>query len=64
MKETFYDDFWEGMFFMSSHGFLEYVVLIGSWAEFIYQKSGFLQDYPTELRTMDIDILIRNRKKA
>jgi len=39
---------------------LKHVVLIGSWVEYIYQKTGFLPEGTTALRTLDIDFLVIN----
>jgi len=39
---------------------LKHVVLIGSWAEYIYQNTGMLPKGITALRTLDIDFLIKN----
>lgn len=43
---------------MEDAGCLPYVILIGSWAEFVYRESGLLADYAPNIRTMDIDFLI------
>jgi len=32
--------------------------LIGSWAEYIYEKSGYLKNFEANLKTRDIDFLI------
>lgn len=41
-------------------GCLNYVVLIGSWAEFLYGRCGILPGFAPNIRTMDIDFLVRN----
>lgn len=48
---------------MEDAGCLPYVILIGSWAEFVYRESGLLADYAPNIRTMDIDFLIRNMRR-
>jgi hypothetical protein len=45
------------------NGCLEHIVLIGSWAEFLYQQTGLIPPGTTALRTLDIDFLIRNLRK-
>ncbi len=36
------------------------IVIIGSWAEFIYEKSSIIKDFQSNIRTKDIDLLIEN----
>ena len=45
---------------LSDNDCLKHVVLIGSWAEYIYQNTGMLPNGITALRTLDIDFLVRN----
>jgi hypothetical protein len=42
---------------------LKHVVLIGSWAEFLYQQTGLIPSGTTALRTLDIDFLVRNLRR-
>lgn len=58
-KETF----WEIIEIFEQNGILEHVMLIGSWAEFIYQESGYFDGFEANLRTRDIDLLIRNIRR-
>jgi hypothetical protein len=44
----------------SDNNCLKHVVLIGSWAEYIYQNTGILPKGITALRTFDIDFLVKN----
>jgi len=55
--------FWETIKILDNNKVLEHVVLIGSWAEYIYEKSGFLRNFEANLKTRDIDFLIRNINK-
>ena len=41
---------------------LEHIIIVGSWAEYIYKESGLL-DIPTTLKTQDIDLLIPNIRR-
>ncbi|MGL5206847.1 MAG: GSU2403 family nucleotidyltransferase fold protein [Acidaminococcaceae bacterium] len=41
---------------------LDSVLIIGSWAEYIYVETGLL-DYQINMRTQDIDVLICNKNK-
>jgi len=52
-------EFWNIIEAFKAEGLLRYVMLIGSWAEYIYQdciKSGF----KANLRTTDVDFLYKN----
>lgn len=41
---------------------LDSVLIIGSWAEYLYVQTGLL-DYQINMRTQDIDVLICNINK-
>lgn len=56
-------DFWSFIRLLDEHGLLGHLTLIGSWAEYIYAQAGLLPDFAANLRTLDIDFLVRNRKK-
>lgn len=45
-------------------GCMPYVMLIGSWAEFAYREAGLLGDFAPSIKTMDVDFLVRNLRKA
>jgi len=54
--------FWEAIDAFDKEGLLPYVMLIGSWAEYIYQfyfKSGFVPN----LKTRDVDFLYLNLRR-
>ena len=55
--------FWEIVRILDKNKILDYVVLIGSWAEYIYEISGYLKGFEANLKTKDIDFLIRNINK-
>ena len=55
--------FWETIKVLSKNEVLKHVVLIGSWAEYIYEESGLLKNFEANLKTKDIDFLIRNINK-
>lgn len=48
---------------LDSAGCLEHVILIGSWVEFVYRESGLLKGFNPIIRTLDIDILVRNLRR-
>lgn len=45
------------------NGFSKHLILIGSWAEYLYTATGILPDYEANIRTLDIDFLVKNLKK-
>ena len=55
--------FWEIIEIFEQKGILEHVMLIGSWAEFIYQESGYFNNFQANLRTRDVDWLIKNIRR-
>lgn len=49
-----YRGFWKFIKLLYDHGLLEHVVVIGSWAEYLYAQSGMLPGFSANLRTLDI----------
>lgn len=48
---------------LNEAGCLEHVMLIGSWADYLYSASGVLPDYESRIRTLDLDFLIYNIRR-
>lgn len=48
---------------LSDNDCLDYVILVGSWAEFVYQRTSLLLDFHANLKTLDVDFLIRNLRR-
>lgn len=44
-------------------GCISHVIVVGSWAEFLYKEAGILPGFQPNIKTMDIDFLIRNMKR-
>lgn len=42
---------------------LNHLILIGSWAEYMYMAAAVLPEYEAQIKTLDIDFLIKNMKK-
>ena len=42
---------------------LEHVILIGSWAEFLYRELGILDGFEPNIKTLDIDFLLKNMRR-
>lgn len=36
------------------------ILVVGSWAEYIYQQTGMIRGYETNMRTLDADFLVKN----
>lgn len=60
MAEQNYSDFWDFIKLLSDNGLLSDIVVIGSWAEYIYAQSGLLPGFSASLRTLDMDFLVKN----
>ena len=54
--------FWETINTFDKAGLLRYVMLIGSWAEYIYSYY-FTSNFTPSLRTTDLDFLYKNIRK-
>jgi len=54
--------FWEIIETFDEQTLLQYVMLIGSWAEYIYQHY-YNSDYTANLRTRDVDFLYTNLRR-
>ena len=63
MEMTQYKDFWAFLRLLADNALLEHVVVIGSWAEYLYAQSGLLPGFEANLRTLDIDFLVKNLRR-
>lgn len=63
MENTQYKDFWAFLRLLADNDLLKHVVVIGSWAEYLYAQAGVLPDFEANLRTLDIDFLVRNLRR-
>ena len=48
---------------LSDNDLLKHVIVVGSWAEFVYKESGLLKDFNPNIKTLDLDFLIKNLRK-
>lgn len=60
---TQYHDFWGFIHLLNANGLANQVVVIGSWAEYVYAQAGTLAGFEANLRTLDIDFMIKNMRK-
>ena len=44
-------------------GCMQHVILVGSWAEFVYKETGLLAGFSPSIKTLDVDFLIRNLRR-
>ena len=63
MIKNKYREFWDIIDLLDKEDALNHLIVIGSWAEYLYEQSGLLSDFKSELRTRDIDFVIRNKRK-
>ena len=63
MEEMNYQAFWKFIKLLHDNDLLEHVIVIGSWCEYIYAQGGVLPDYSAMIRTLDIDFLVKNKRK-
>lgn len=48
---------------LSDNDCLKHIILIGSWAEFIYKETKMMPRFQPNIKTLDVDFLIKNMKK-
>lgn len=48
---------------LNDNSVLDHVVLVGSWAEYVYALGGVLPGFIAGLRTLDVDFLVKNLRR-
>jgi hypothetical protein len=48
---------------LNEEGLLQHLILIGSWAEYLYEKNNTIEGFFATLKTDDIDFLVPNIRK-
>ena len=56
-------EFMDFITLLDENGLLSHVVLVGSWAEYLYQHGNVLDGFISAAKTLDIDFLIRNQHR-
>jgi len=57
------DSFIETLTILDCLDLLEHIILIGSWAEYLYEQCNVIEGFISTTKTMDIDFLVRNIRK-
>ena len=55
--------FWNTIDKFAQLDLLKHIVIIGSWAEYLYYKAGILPGFSPNLRTMDMDAVLNNIRR-
>lgn len=63
MDNMNYQSFWKFIKLLHDNDLLKHVELIGSWCEYLYAQSGTLKDFDANIRTLDIDFLVKNMRR-
>lgn len=63
MVKTQEETFYKVLRLFYDNNLLEHIIIVGSWAEWIYYRSNFIENYLPVVRTFDLDILIPNINK-
>lgn len=58
-----YQAFWKFIKLLHDNDLLQHVELIGSWCEYLYAQSGALKGFDANIRTLDIDFLVKNMRR-
>lgn len=53
--------FWETISILNEANALPHILVIGSWVEYLYES--YFDNFTSQLKTMDIDFLIKNKNK-
>lgn len=48
---------------LSDNECLSHIILIGSWAEYIYKEMSMMPGFEPNIKTLDVDFLIKNLRK-
>lgn len=41
---------------------ISHIIIVGSWAEYLYIEAGVLPSYTASIKTLDLDVLVKNLK--
>lgn len=60
MESSQKQTFWQTIELFHEVGILEHTIVVGSWAEYLYEESGLIPGFRSSFRTQDFDVLMRN----
>ena len=60
MESSQKQTFWQTIALFHDVRVLDHIVVVGSWAEYLYQESGVIPGFRSSFRTQDFDVLLRN----
>lgn len=63
MQNRYEKEFFKFLKCLKDSNCLDSVIVIGSWAEYLYDKTGVLKDFEPAIQTIDVDFLIPNINK-
>jgi len=64
MTEKQREKFKELLMELEDKKILPHFVLIGSWAELMYEETGLIKEFKPALRTQDLDFLLKDKSKT
>ena len=60
INKTYEEEFYNFIRCLQDAACLPHVVVIGSWAEYLYHENNMLQGYVPSMQTIDVDFLVTN----
>lgn len=63
MFEDQEQEFFKIIKLLDSFNLLDHLIIIGSWAEYLYEKGNILSEFKHSIKTEDIDFLVDNIRK-
>lgn len=55
-------DFLKTIKLLHDNDCISHIIIVGSWAEYLYIEAGVLPSYSASIKTLDLDVLIKNLK--
>jgi len=60
MNELQVRDFLKTIKLLHDNDCISHIIIVGSWAEYLYIETGVLPSYSANIRTLDLDLLVKN----
>jgi len=55
-------DFLKTIKLLHDNNCISNIIIVGSWAEYLYIETGVLPSYEASINTLDLDVLVKNQK--